>query len=183
MARPTTKNGLIEASETGLRLLLEEIDGIPVDLQATEFASEAGDRSIRDVLCHLYEWHRLMLDWYEIGMKGDKPTIPAKGYTWKTTPALNEMLRARHRDTALSVVRDELLASHGAIRDLIDSHTDAELFTKQRYPWTGSTSLGAYLISSTSSHYEWARKRIRKFRKQLDSPLDASPGRQPDNAL
>jgi hypothetical protein len=165
MARPTTKDGLIEASETGLRLLLEEIDAVPVDLQAAELVSEVGDRSIRDVVCHLYEWHRLMLGWYESGMRGEKPAIPAEGYTWKTTPALNDMLRARHSDTPLAAARDELLASHRAIHGLIDSHTDAELFTKQYYPWTGSTSLGAYFVSSTSSHYEWARKKIRRFKK------------------
>ena len=166
MARPTTKDGLIEASERGLRLLLEEIDTVPVELQATELASEVGDRSVlRDVVCHLYEWHRLMLGWYESGMRGEKPAIPAEGYTWKTTPALNDMLRARHADTRLAAAREELLASHRAIHGVIDSHTNEELFTKQLYPWTGSTSLGAYFVSSTSGRCEWARKKIRKFRK------------------
>jgi hypothetical protein len=173
MTRPTTKEGLIKASETGLCLLLEAIDSVPADLQAGELMSETGDRSIRDVVCHLSEWHRLMLSWYESGMRGEKPVIPAEGYTWKTTPALNDMLRARHSDTPLSTARDELLASHRAIHGLVDSHNDEELFTKQYYLWTGSTSLGAYLVSSTSSHYEWARKKIRRFRKSLNGQPDA----------
>ncbi|HOP45228.1 MAG TPA: ClbS/DfsB family four-helix bundle protein, partial [Flavobacteriales bacterium] len=37
-----------------------------------------------------------------------------------------------------------------------------ELFEKKRYRWTGSTSLGAYLVSATSSHYDWALKLIQK---------------------
>jgi hypothetical protein len=37
---------------------------------------------------------------------------------------------------------------------IIEKHTDEELFTKKKYKWTGSTSLGSYLISATSSHYE-----------------------------
>jgi hypothetical protein len=173
MARPNSKDSLIEASETGLRRLLEEIDAVPGDLQATGLSSESGDRSISDVVCHLHEWHRLMLGWYEIGMRGEMPAIPAQGYSWKATPALNDMLRARHRGTPLAAALEELLESHRAIHGLIDSHTDEELFTKQYYPWTGSTSLGAYFVSSTSSHYDWARKKIRRFRKLLCAQGDA----------
>jgi hypothetical protein len=47
--------------------------------------------------------------------------------------------------------------------ELAAGHTDAELFTKRRYVWTGSTSLGAYLVSATSSHYAWAAKQLRTF--------------------
>lgn len=43
-----------------------------------------------------------------------------------------------------------------SIRDVI-CHLH-ELFTKRLYSWTGSTSLGAYLVSSTSSHYDWGKK-------------------------
>jgi hypothetical protein len=114
-----------------------------------------------------------MLGWYETGMRGEKPDIPAEGYSWKTTPALNDMLRARNCDTPLAAALDELLESHHSIHGLVDSHSDEELFTKQYYPWTGSTSLGAYFVSSTSSHYEWARKKIRRFRKLLIAQGDA----------
>ncbi|MEL6140134.1 MAG: ClbS/DfsB family four-helix bundle protein, partial [Bacteroidota bacterium] len=34
------------------------------------------------------------------------------------------------------------------------------------YAWTGTTSLGAYLISSTSSHYDWAYKLIKRCKKK-----------------
>jgi hypothetical protein len=48
---------------------------------------------------------------------------------------------------------------------LIEAHGDEELFTKKRYAWTGSTSLGAYLVSATSSHYDWATKKLRKAKR------------------
>ena len=169
MTRPTTKDSLLAACDEGMRLLLEEIDSIPLELQAQEFPFDGGDRRIRDVLCHLYEWHQLMIGWYEVGMGGGKPEMPAAGHTWKTTPALNEKLRAKHAGTSLEEARSHLAESHAAVRELIRTHTNEELFTKQRYPWTGTTSLGAYLVSSTSSHYDWARKKIRRFRKALAS--------------
>lgn len=167
MTRPTTKASLIEAGDVGLRVLVAEVETIPEALRSEEFPFDGRDRTIRDVLCHLHEWHRLMLDWYEIGMRGDKPDIPAAGYTWRTTPDLNAELRARHQDTPLESALEMLQRSHEQVRDLIVRHTDEELFTKQLYQWTGTTSLGAYLVSCTSSHYEWGLKKIRRLRKHL----------------
>ena len=34
------------------------------------------------------------------------------------------------------------------------------------YHWTATTSLGSYLVSATSSHYDWALKLIRKSIKK-----------------
>ncbi|MDR1033746.1 MAG: ClbS/DfsB family four-helix bundle protein [Bifidobacteriaceae bacterium] len=48
---------------------------------------------------------------------------------------------------------------------IIQKHTDDELFTKKHYKWTGTTSLAAYLISATSSHYDWGWKCVRKAGK------------------
>ena len=46
---------------------------------------------------------------------------------------------------------------------VIDAYDSDDLFTKRRYPWTRSTSVGAYIVSATSSHYAWASKLIRKW--------------------
>jgi len=168
MARPTTKATLLEASDAEFQLLMAEIDAIPADLRETEFSFEGRDRTIRDVVCHLHEWHKLMLGWYDTGMRGEKPDIPAAGFTWRTTPELNRELWAQHQDTSLEEARHLLEQSHSEVHELILRHTDEELFTKKRYAWTGSTSLGAYLVSSTSSHYDWGRKKIKKLRRHLD---------------
>lgn len=168
MARPTTRDSLIGASDTGFRLLLEEVEAIPVDFRGEEFPFEGRDRTLRDVVCHLHEWHKLMLGWYEVGMRGDKPAIPAAGYTWKTTPDLNRELWSEHQGTSLEDALALLRRSHQQVHDLILRHTDEELFTKQLFAWTGTTSLGAYLVSSTSSHYDWGLKKVRKLKKHLE---------------
>lgn len=49
--------------------------------------------------------------------------------------------------------------------DIINAHDNNELFAKGKLSWTGTTSLGAYLVSATSSHYEWAAKQLRKNNK------------------
>ncbi len=104
----------------------------------------------------------MMLEWYEVGMRGEKPEILAKGYTWKTSPELNRWIWEKYSNTPLQEARESLDISHQEVRGLIEKHTDHELFEKKRYKWTGTTSLGAYLISATSSHYDWALKLIKK---------------------
>lgn len=47
------------------------------------------------------------------------------------------------------------------------------------YAWTKTTTLGAYFVSSTSSHYDWAMKKLRRhthllrFTRYVSSPLSA----------
>ena len=77
--------------------------------------------------------------------------MPAAGYTWKDLPALNKVIWEKYINTALKDARKMLDSSFDKVQLLIKQHSDEELFEKKRYSWTGSTSLAAYLISSTSS--------------------------------
>ena len=88
MPRPKNKQELINQSEGNYQKLLELIAGYSDAELNKEFPEGYMNRNIRDVLGHLHHWHLMMLDWYKVGMAGDKPEMPAKGYTWKTTPAL-----------------------------------------------------------------------------------------------
>ena len=58
-----------------------------------------------------------------------------------------------------------LRESHRQVRAVIASYADDDLFEKKRYRWTGSTSVGSYAVSATTSHYDWAMKHLRKSRK------------------
>jgi hypothetical protein len=107
----------------------------------------------------------MMLEWYEIGMKDKKPEMPAKGYTWKTVPELNRKILEKYRNVELKKVREDLNLSYQQLQKVIEQHSNEELFEKKRYKWTGTTSLGSYLISATSSHYDWAYKLIKKAKK------------------
>ena len=103
-----------------------------------------------------------MIEWYTIGMKRDKPEMPAEGYTWKTTPELNRKIWETYRTTDLKKVRKLLDKSFKDVQSIIEKHSNDELFEKKKYKWTGTTSLGAYLVSATSSHYDWALKLMKK---------------------
>ena len=141
------------------------IDAIPENARGREFPEGTMNRNIRDVLGHLHQWHVMFLEWYETGMQGKKPVMPAKGYSWKDTPALNKKIWEDNRIIDLLEMRNRFETSHQAIREIIEKHSNEELFEKMRYKWTGATSLGSYLVSATSSHYDWAIKLIKKALK------------------
>ncbi|MBV6643807.1 MAG: ClbS/DfsB family four-helix bundle protein [Cyclobacteriaceae bacterium] len=163
MSRPKNKSELLIQSATQYDRLMALVKSFE-EIEIT-FPEGYLNRNVKDVLAHLHQWHLMMLDWYSTGMKGIKPEIPAKGYTWKTTPDLNREIWKKYKDVPLKEVIPLLHRSHQEVSHLIEKHTNDELFEKKRYKWTGTTSLGAYLISATSSHYDWASKLIRKCMK------------------
>ena len=165
MARPKSKTDLLQQSQENFKKLKNFIGQLSSEQQEKEFPEGTMNRNIRDVLMHLHHWHLMMLNWYEVGMSGTKPDMPAKGYSWKTTPALNQWIWEYYQNTSLEEAKVTLKDSYQQVQQIIEQHSDEELFEKKRYKWTGTTSLGSYLISATSSHYDWAFKLIKKAKK------------------
>ena len=162
MPKPKNKAELLEQSEANYHQLIELFESYPISTLTQEFTSDTMNRNIRDILMHLHYWHILFLSWYEIGMQGQKPDMPAKGYTWKTVPLLNRKIWEDTQLDTLEEAKKHFQSSYQQVQAIIHKHTDQELFEKKRYPWTGSTSLGSYLISNTSSHYAWGLRIIKR---------------------
>jgi hypothetical protein len=168
MPRPTNKKELLELSEANCNKLLKVIEDLPDEIKTKTFKKNElneRDKTVSDVICHLHEWHLMMENWYKVGMSGKKPTIPAEGFTFQTLPKLNRIIWEKYKGTDLKKAVTMFKKSHKEITALIEKHSDDELFSKKKYPWTGTTSLGAYFISSTSSHYDWGLKTIKVLGK------------------
>ena len=179
MARPTTKAELLAAANTRFDKLFALIDAMPENEQTAAFcfdADKAGkeahwkrDKNIRDVLVHLYEWHQLFLDWVNVNQDGEgKPFLP-EPYNWKTYGEMNVGLWTKHQSITYEHSREMLKDSHNAVVVLIEAFGGEDLFTKNRLPWTGGSTLGSYGVSVTSSHYDWAMKKIKAQVKALRS--------------
>lgn len=174
MGRATNKAELLDAAATDYGKLIRLIDSMPEAQQHAGFifpvegrreAHWVRDKNLRDVLVHLHEWHHLLLTWIETNTAGVvRPFLP-EPYTWKTYGQMNQEFWSRHQQTSLSEARELVAASHARVLDLIETFSDQELFTKGYYPWAGTTHLGSYCISATSSHYEWALKKLRLHKK------------------
>ena len=161
MPRATTKAELLSAASTQYAKLRTLIDGLSDEMRLGTFQFEDRDKNIRDVLIHLYEWHQLLLNWVHANQLGDpKPFLP-EPYNWKTYPQMNVGFWEKHQNTPYETADQIFEKSHSDVMKLIETFTDEKLFTKKYFPWTGTTSLGSYCISATSSHYDWAMKKIK----------------------
>ena len=120
---------------------------------------------VKDVLAHLIEWEQMVLSWHAAGLCGEIPELPAPGFKWNQTPALNQQIYLKHKDRSLEEVLDQFQASYQEILGMIQSLSNEELFTASQFAWTKKNTLGTYFVSATSSHYLWARKEIRKGMK------------------
>ena len=165
MAVPITKIELIQQCQDNYRELNELIDSFPNEEQISEFPKGTMNRNIRDVIAHLHQWHLMFIDWYRVGMKGLKPNMPAKGFSWKDTKELNKKIWRDYQHYELENIREYLNDSYLKLQKIIDKHTDKELFEKRRYNWTGSSSLSTYIRANTSSHYNWAYKLIKRAKR------------------
>lgn len=175
MGRPTTKTDLLNAAAANydkLNTLISELTerelAAPFDFSGDEKKKEAHwkrDKKLRDVLVHLYEWHRLLLCWVHANLNGeDKPFIP-KPYNWKTYGDMNVEFWKKHQNTSLGDAKAMLQKSHSEIMKLAETFSNEELFSKGMYQWVGGSTLGSYFVSVTASHYDWAMKKIKAHRK------------------
>lgn len=177
MARPTSKEELLESASVSFEKLWKVIDTLTEDVLNKEFdfsddikkkeAHWSRDKNLKDVLIHLYEWHQLLLKWVNSNTNGQKLNFLPEPYNWKTYGDMNIEFWQKHKKTTLNDARNKLIISHKTVMEMLQPFSNDELFTKQKFDWTGTTSLGSYCISSTSSHYEWASKKIRAHIKML----------------
>ena len=175
MSRPTTKQDLIAAANTNYDKLLNLISTMtetelntPFHFELDEKKKEAHwkrDQNLKDVLIHLYEWHQLLLNWYAANQSGDpKPFIP-EPYNWKTYGVMNVGFWKKHQATTLKQAKLQLDQSHKEVVALAETLTNEQLFAKGSYSWVGGSTLGSYFISCTSSHYDWAMKKLKAHNK------------------
>lgn len=174
MSRPTTKTELLSAAEDNFRKLNDFIGTMSREELSTPFdfsslnkkeAHWGRDKNLRDVLAHLYEWHMLLIGWVKENMGGGaRPFLP-EPYTWKTYGEMNMEFWRKHQDTQLQDIKAMLQNTHNEIIGLIEGISEEELFTKGVYKWVGGSTLGSYFISCTSSHYDWALKKLKAHRK------------------
>jgi hypothetical protein len=180
MGKRLQKHALLAEIERERRAL-DEVLGLLATRQMTRAGVTRGGWSVKDILAHLVEWQRMNLDWYAAGVRGEKPAMPAPGYTLRELPRLNAMIYQKHHRRSLHAVLQDYRFFHDRMIALIETLPDDELVTLERYSWTGpSWTLSDYLRASTAAHYLWARQRIRRWwraqTKRQETARTRSPG-------
>ncbi|WP_334097437.1 ClbS/DfsB family four-helix bundle protein, partial [Helicobacter typhlonius] len=103
MPRPTNKSDLLALSQKNYESLLALIEQIPLEQQSAPFEYNERDKTLRDVLVHLYEWQILLLRFVRTNLERTSdfvPFLPAP-YNFKTYPAMNREIWQKHQSTPL----------------------------------------------------------------------------------
>lgn len=105
------------------------------------------------------------LNWVDSNEKGEeKPFLP-EPYNWRTYGEMNVGFWEKHQSTSLEEADSMVKESHNEVMKLAEKFSDKELFEKNVFPWVGGSTLGSYFVSATSSHYDWAIKKLKAHRK------------------
>lgn len=67
--------------------------------------------------------------------------------------------------SSLEEAKQMVQESHEQVMALAATFSNEELFSKGVYPWVGGNTLGSYFVSDTSSHYDWATKKLKSHIK------------------
>ena len=178
MPRPKNKEELITAANTNYEKLLTMIENRTdaekereYDFSSDEKKKEAHwkrDKNLRDVLMHLHEWHLLLLAWLQNRENGSNKPFLMEGYNWKTYGDMNIVFYNRCQTISEEEALEKFKDSHKRVMEALDTFSQEELFTNTFYPWVGGSCIGGYFISTTSSHYDWAMKKMKAHKKNCE---------------
>jgi hypothetical protein len=160
--RFTSKREMLERIEREHEILLDLLESIPRK-RYRERGVWGDGWTVHDLLAHLTAWEQMFLRWYREGRRGDRPALPAPGYKWGETPALNQAIWRAHRRESTSIVLTRFRASYREILALARRLPSADLLTAGRFAWTGKLPLSAYLGPNTCSHYRTATRILKRW--------------------
>ena len=89
MPRPTTKADLIEAANKNFETLEALLGSLSDEEKCADIFPNERDKNVRDVLVHLSEWHRLLIDWINANMNGAAAPFLPERFNWRTCPQMN----------------------------------------------------------------------------------------------
>lgn len=120
--------------------------------------------SVKDVLAHLMDWEQRLLEWYQAGLRGETPELPAPGMTWANLAELNEQIYQKYRRHSLKAIMEEYQQSYQQILKTVQAIPESDL-VEGRFGWTKKRTLADYVAACTYDHYKWADDMISKWAK------------------
>lgn len=156
---PKNRDHLLELIETRFAKLWELIEPISED-DGTIYVDD--DFSIKDIIALRVWWGDSVVKWIAAGQKGKTMAIPAEGYTWRETPALNRALAEEFDHLTLAAARKKLLATKKRLLKKIAELSDKELEQQGVFDWAGKWPVMRWVSVGSSTQYDGATRLIRK---------------------
>jgi len=163
MSRPLNKLQLLTAIQKEYTALEKLI--VSLTPEKIAYSAAPGAWAVKDIFLHLYEWQRMFFCWYETGLRGETPDVPAPGYKWSQLPALNKSIYEKYNDLAPEKALALFRGLHQKTVQFIEALPETDLTSPGLYKWMNQNTQMSYLNSITAAHYVWALKDARKALK------------------
>ncbi|MGD2158416.1 MAG: ClbS/DfsB family four-helix bundle protein [Anaerolineales bacterium] len=153
------KQIVIERIQTEHRRLVQNLEVLSDEQMET--TDVVGEWTIKDLLAHLSDWEQRFIGWYEAGVRGHVPEVPAPGISWENLDVLNQRIYEKNRDRSLKDVREEFNLSYKQAMATIKGISEEDMFAVGQYAWLGEGNLVIYILANTANHYRWAKQAVR----------------------
>ena len=107
--------------------------------------------SVKDVLAHLMDWEQRLLEWYQAGLRGETPELPAPGMTWANLAELNEQIYQKYCRRSLAAIMEGYQQSYQQILKAVQAIPESDL-AAGRFAWTKKRTLADYVAACTCDH-------------------------------
>ncbi len=165
MAIPTSKTELLAAIAARFGKLDAALDAVPAetaDEKSMEGHAKGTMMSANNLVSYLIGWNELVLKWLDEDDRGQVVEFPEVGYQWNELGALAQKFYSDYSDQSFGENRKRLTAVKEGLVAEISKRTDEELYGS---PWHGKWTKGRMIQFNSSSPYENARGRLRKWLK------------------
>jgi hypothetical protein len=144
--------------------LCARLDAWPVSRRSEPIWGEGW--TLPDLVSHLAEWQNMFLAWYDLGLTGSKPEMPARGHKWNELRLLNQAIWFKHRSRSLDAARADFENGYRRILTIANGLSSEQLLQPGYFKWTGEHALTTYLGANTASHYRFASRIIDRWHRR-----------------
>lgn len=165
MAVPQNKEELLAAINRNFERLDAELVAIPehTTYDSTMEGHVKGTyMSVSNLLAYLVGWNELVLKWITRKTAGEPVDFPETGFKWNALGQLAQKFYKDYADVPYPALLVRLRTAKEAIVAEISTRSNEELYEQ---PWYDKWPMGRMIQFNTSSPYDNARGRIRKWIK------------------
>jgi hypothetical protein len=165
MAVPQNKDELLKAINGNFDKLRKELAGVADNLvqdKTLEGHAKGTMMSVADLVAYLVGWNELVLKWLDRDALGQSIDFPEVGFKWNELGRLAQKFYLDYEAVPYQQLVERLEAARHRIVMLIEARSDEELYGR---PWYEKWTMGRMIQFNTSSPYDNARGRLRKWKK------------------
>ena len=166
MAPPKNKDELLKAINLNFDRLIRELNSVPVE-RTCEHTMEGHvcgtHMSVSNLVAYLVGWNELVLKWIERDNAGMSIDYPDTGFKGNELGKLAQKFYHDYDDASFAQLLNRLCIAKDRIVLFIENHDNNDLYER---PWYGKWAMGRMIQFNTSSPYNNAHVRLRKWMRE-----------------